>query len=450
MNQRVSDIMLERYLADDLSAEQRARVEAAVKDSPEAQARLHELDALRESFLTADPPEAFAHRLAVRVAHDTPPARPWWRSLLGPSLAVAVAGAAALFFAVRTEDDAPHLESSFEVSPEADAPPPPAAPGDAAETEFAPKSPAMARERAERDLRAKERSEPPAPFRERPARRAKRQNRGGKGQGEGLGSLGSKRDEGFGARTPRKDAPKPAPKPAPEPEPNAAAAEDAADDAADDADALAGGEADEEALDFAPVEDGSKAKKGVERQRNSAVQQPAAKSSAPRSAAAESAPRAQAPKAPAASAPATSAGPAVGGSEDRVAVSDAVQVSRAGPARVERLGQSVKLRLQGRGFYAILTRHREADGSPGGTLGKLVSLAGQKTVSVRVEGLAQEILVLTSPRSFDPKRYRRWIRFEDVRQSVPGVDRTVFGAPVVPRRTDAVDSEDAAATEAEK
>lgn len=85
----VPDVLLERYLADDLGAEARARIDAELASSPALRERLADLQASRDAFLAADPPSRFAHRVAVQAA-VTPPRpgrRLWW--------ALAPAGAAA-------------------------------------------------------------------------------------------------------------------------------------------------------------------------------------------------------------------------------------------------------------------------------------------------------------------------------------------------------------------
>lgn len=115
---RPSDIILERYLADDLVPAERRRVDAYLASGGEGRARLEELRALRQQFLSAEPPERFAHKLATRLAVEEQRAssRPWIRWLLGPSL-VAALGAAAVVVMVTTSEEkgtVPALEDAFD------------------------------------------------------------------------------------------------------------------------------------------------------------------------------------------------------------------------------------------------------------------------------------------------------------------------------------------------
>jgi hypothetical protein len=64
MKRRVSDLQLERYLAEALPPAQVATLEATLRDSAEDQAALEALRADSAAFFVAQPPAAFAHRLA--------------------------------------------------------------------------------------------------------------------------------------------------------------------------------------------------------------------------------------------------------------------------------------------------------------------------------------------------------------------------------------------------
>ncbi|MEE8408833.1 MAG: AgmX/PglI C-terminal domain-containing protein [Myxococcota bacterium] len=95
----VPDILLERYLADDLSPEQKRMVEVTLENTGEAsdalRRRLDDFTREKAEFLAADPPDRFAHRLAARLAVDdeqaeaAPRARRWWAWILAPSAAAA-------------------------------------------------------------------------------------------------------------------------------------------------------------------------------------------------------------------------------------------------------------------------------------------------------------------------------------------------------------------------
>lgn len=120
MSNRVSDILLERYLVDDLDARLRARVESELKRVPDTQLRLEELARARSTFLAAEPADAFAKRLVDRLAEESasvdPPRKVGWRGglkrwgwVLAPS-GTALLGAAALgLFALRSFDDGPSI-----------------------------------------------------------------------------------------------------------------------------------------------------------------------------------------------------------------------------------------------------------------------------------------------------------------------------------------------------
>jgi hypothetical protein len=84
-SRRVTDAMLERYLADALDAEAKARIEAVLASSPELQARVAELRADSGAFFARHPPGP----LVARYREERRRAQ-WWRPvLLVPALAAA-------------------------------------------------------------------------------------------------------------------------------------------------------------------------------------------------------------------------------------------------------------------------------------------------------------------------------------------------------------------------
>ncbi len=87
---RVKDALLERYLAQDLAPPARARIEAALNDSPEDRARLDELRADTRAFLLAHPPGQLVAFLERRSTG------PRWPALLAPLVGAACAAAFAL------------------------------------------------------------------------------------------------------------------------------------------------------------------------------------------------------------------------------------------------------------------------------------------------------------------------------------------------------------------
>lgn len=93
-SRRIPEGVLERYLAEDLPAEEKARVEALLAESPLDRARVEELRADSAAFLVLRPPRAMMERFeqAQRRAK-------WWRwpALLTPALvSVALIGLAVL------------------------------------------------------------------------------------------------------------------------------------------------------------------------------------------------------------------------------------------------------------------------------------------------------------------------------------------------------------------
>lgn len=112
---QVPDVLLERFLADDLGPDMRRHIEAERDGQPEVRTRLEELTADKQAFLASDPPAEFARRLAGRlemegaaaVAVAAAPARPrrWVAWLLGPSLAAAAAASLVVMFTVTRSSD---------------------------------------------------------------------------------------------------------------------------------------------------------------------------------------------------------------------------------------------------------------------------------------------------------------------------------------------------------
>ena len=91
----VSDIMLDRYLADDLDPGARARVEAAIAQSQSLQLKLAERKGEARSYLEANPPEQFAHLLAAQLATEEAH-EGWLARLMGGRWAMVPVGAVAL------------------------------------------------------------------------------------------------------------------------------------------------------------------------------------------------------------------------------------------------------------------------------------------------------------------------------------------------------------------
>lgn len=84
---RLKDALLERYLADAVAGEAKEQLEAILRDSPADQARLRELRADSEAFLTQHPPGQMAARFEKEFSRSR------WRlpMLLAPLLAGAAA-----------------------------------------------------------------------------------------------------------------------------------------------------------------------------------------------------------------------------------------------------------------------------------------------------------------------------------------------------------------------
>jgi hypothetical protein len=83
---RIPDALLERYLTDSLDAEEKARLEACLADSPQDRARLGELRADSAAFLIQHPPALLVSRFQEGQRRAL-----WWRrsALLIPALAAA-------------------------------------------------------------------------------------------------------------------------------------------------------------------------------------------------------------------------------------------------------------------------------------------------------------------------------------------------------------------------
>ncbi len=78
MTRKVKDIMLERYLADAMPADQRAALEKTLSESPADAARVAELRADSQAFLIQHPPAPFAARVLEKEK------KPFWRWLWLP------------------------------------------------------------------------------------------------------------------------------------------------------------------------------------------------------------------------------------------------------------------------------------------------------------------------------------------------------------------------------
>ena len=73
----ITDIMLERYLADDLPPHQAKEIESALAENPELSERLANLRASSAAFIDKQSPEVFARRLAGRLEHEAPERSSW-------------------------------------------------------------------------------------------------------------------------------------------------------------------------------------------------------------------------------------------------------------------------------------------------------------------------------------------------------------------------------------
>ena len=118
----VCDLILERYLAGDLPAEERRALDVQRADSSALQSRIDELAVEKQAFLAKDPPTQFAHRMATRLRmaqseseSELAPvqrAKHWWKWLLAPSATAAVAATVVLTFSVtRVPVESPAAQS---------------------------------------------------------------------------------------------------------------------------------------------------------------------------------------------------------------------------------------------------------------------------------------------------------------------------------------------------
>ena len=87
---RVTDIMLERYLAEDLEPRQRDAIAAAIAQDPALAARLEALKVASASYLEERPADVFTRRLQGRMDAQPPKRSPWWHSLQQFSTAMAL------------------------------------------------------------------------------------------------------------------------------------------------------------------------------------------------------------------------------------------------------------------------------------------------------------------------------------------------------------------------
>ncbi len=85
MTRRIKDLMLERYLADAMPADEREAVEKTLRDSPADAARVAELRADSQAFLIQHPPAPFAARVLEQQK------KPLWRYLWVPVAAALAA-----------------------------------------------------------------------------------------------------------------------------------------------------------------------------------------------------------------------------------------------------------------------------------------------------------------------------------------------------------------------
>lgn len=426
MTERVTDILLERYLADDLSGEQRARVESALETSADAQRRLAELSDLRDSFFATEAPEAFAHRLAVQLAVEQPSLR-WKRWLLGPTVAVALGGAAVGVIAVQSTDEAPELASAFDaekapaepsmVAPEAEPAPPPSGSSSAP----------VAGAELEEEQRAQ------APPREDNKRRVrKRAVSGSRG--------GASRD--FGSA---EGAPAPAPAPAPRRAPAAPAREEAPASAPAPAPAKPrrSEQAQGRAKTAAPPESvssladelgGAKGDRFGEFRSGGAAD--ALEPDAPESIreddqadfeeAAEFELADRAPAKKEAKQKARAAGPA------DVTLGAGVRVVAVKPKGSAPLGSPITLELRGVGYFAVATRYRDSTGTIRSFLEPPRRIDGAtQRPRFKMAGDRFEVLVLTSSEAFSTEPFAPWTRYRPLRNVPAGVQqsRYVFTAP---------------------
>jgi anti-sigma factor RsiW len=94
----VSDYLIERLVAGDLSAERAAEVQARLAAEPDGQARIAQLRASNEEILRAHPPAEVAEQIRRRAARPAAVRAPRWLSLGVP---MTLAAAFALVLVVR-------------------------------------------------------------------------------------------------------------------------------------------------------------------------------------------------------------------------------------------------------------------------------------------------------------------------------------------------------------
>ncbi|MDP1823491.1 MAG: hypothetical protein Q8L48_09620 [Archangium sp.] len=98
MTRRLTDLQLERYLAEALPAAERSSVEKVLSESPPDSEALRLLQASTAALFVTQPPAAFVEKVM-------PPKKSAWRGWLGALSAIAAA--AALLLVIRTQQDDP-------------------------------------------------------------------------------------------------------------------------------------------------------------------------------------------------------------------------------------------------------------------------------------------------------------------------------------------------------
>jgi anti-sigma factor RsiW len=96
-------LLLERYLAGDLSWAQRRRVEKQLNEDPALRAELASLRAQSEAFLAAAPPDQFAVRVAGLIDRSVRPRRRWVLWGFGSAGLVTASLAAVVLLRVQSE-----------------------------------------------------------------------------------------------------------------------------------------------------------------------------------------------------------------------------------------------------------------------------------------------------------------------------------------------------------
>ncbi|MEM6531512.1 MAG: hypothetical protein AAF654_02755 [Myxococcota bacterium] len=443
MTERVTDIMLERYLAGDLNGEQRARVQSAIDASEDAQRRLEELSELRDSFFELESPEAFAHRLAVQLEHEAPRSR-WTRWLLGPAFAVAVGGAAIGVIAVQSTDEAPELSSAFETrdkAPEAQSEGAPAAPAASAKPSTA--TPDLERDRERLPGRAlskrKANKRPKADATDAPVG-----SRGGR-EADSVRSFGSgtRPPAPPRSRAPAKKAARPKVEEKRGPLPTQG-------DAAPAGGAFAGSESNDERFAAPPAEEPSPIPApepaGVAEvlEESEAPGEPDGLAAFDEDAAAvgrlES--RDNLDVSPSTEAPAEATSPAKGRAASRKASGGKreaktemarqsavvpIQVRRVSPKGKAKVGEPVMFEFRGAGYFVVATRYRDGEGKARSTLHRPVRItADTQRRKVMQDARRVEVLIVTSPGPFDAETLRPWTRFQRLRSLPPQLKRSTY------------------------